>query len=303
MSSARIQVSSDGPTLSRTVCGVMRLRDWGLDTDGLRRFIHACLDLGVTTFDHADIYGDYQCEAIFGQALAAEPGLRDRMEIVTKCGIKLVSDRFPDHRIHHYDTSKNHIIASAERSLRNLHTDVLDVLLIHRPDPLMDADEVAEALTHLRQSGKVRHVGVSNFSPMQYELLASRLSFPLVTNQIELSALHMEPLHDGTMDHLQQIRVAPMAWSPLGGARLFTSDEARMQRVRQALSEVGEQVGGAGLDQVALAWLLRIPGNVLPVLGTGRLERIADAVAAEAITLDRRQWFAIWEASAGHEVP
>lgn len=303
MPSSRVQLTDLGPQLSRTVCGVMRLREWRLTTDGLRQFIHDCLDLGVTSFDHADIYGDYQCEAIFGEALAAEPSLRNEIELVTKCGIKLVSDHFPEHQIHHYDTSKAHIIATAERSLRNLRTDRLDVLLIHRPDPLMDADAVAEALTELRQSGKVLHVGVSNFSPAQYDLLASRLSFPLVTNQIELSVLYMDPLHDGTMDQLQRLRVPPMAWSPLGGARLFTGNDERTLRVRAALAAVGEQVGGASLDQVALAWLHRIPGDVLPVLGTGRLERIRDAVAAETIVLDRRQWFAIWEASAGHEVP
>jgi predicted oxidoreductase len=303
MIASRVQLIPDGPELSRTICGVMRLREWGLSGEGLRSFIAECLDVGVTTFDHADIYGDYQCESIFGAALAAEPGLRSRMELVSKCGIKLVSERFPDHRIHHYDTSYDHIIESAERSLRNLHTDYLDLLLIHRPDPLMDADEVAAALTALRQSGKVRHVGVSNFTPSQFDLLASRLDFPLVTNQIELSVLYMDPLHDGTMDQLQRLRIAPMAWSPLGGARLFTSEQPQAQRVREALAGVAEQVGGAGLDQVALAWLHRIPGNVLPVLGTGQLDRIRAAVAAETLPLDRRQWFAIWEASAGYEVP
>lgn len=303
MTTSPVQLIPNGPTLSRTICGVMRLHQWGYTGERLRAFIAECLDLGVTTFDHADIYGDYQCEAIFGEALAAEPGLRARMELVTKCNIMLVSDRFPENRIHHYDSSKAHILAAAERSLRNLHTDYLDVLLIHRSDPLMDADKVAEALTALVESGKVRHAGVSNFSPAKFDLLASRLSFPLVTNQIELSVLHMDPLHDDTLDQLQRLRVAPMAWSPLGGARLFNSSEAQAQRVRSALAEVGTQLGGASLDQVALAWLHRIPGNVLPVLGTGNIDRIRGAVAAEVLEMDRRQWFAIWEASAGHEVP
>lgn len=298
----KIQLTDGGPTLSRTVAGVMRLREWEMDTDAIRAFIHQCLDLGITTFDHADIYGSYTCETLFGQALAAEPALRGRIELVTKCGIQLVSPNRPDTRVHHYDTSRDHIIASAERSLRNLRTDYLDLLLIHRPDPLMDADEVAEALTALRASGKARHVGVSNFMPWQFHLLQSRLDFPLVTNQIELSVLHLDPLHDGTLDQLQRLRVPPMIWSPIAGGRLFDGRDERSARVREALTTVGREVG-ASLDQVALAWVLRHLARPLPVLGTGKIERLRDAVAAENLILDRQQWFTIWEASAGHEVP
>lgn len=298
----RIQLTDGGPTLSRIVTGVMRLREWAMDTDALLNFIHECLDMGITTFDHADIYGSYTCEALFGKALAAEPSLRGRLELVTKCGIQLVSPNRPDTRVHHYDTSRDHIVASAERSLRNLRTDALDLLLIHRPDPLMDADEVAEALSSLRQSGKVRHVGVSNFMPWQFHLLQSRLDFPLVTNQIELSVLYLDPLHDGTLDQMQRLRVPPMAWSPVAGGRLFNQADERARRVRSALEGIGREVG-ASVDAVALAWLLRHPARVLPVMGTGKIERLREAVAAENITLDRQQWFAVWEASAGHEVP
>ncbi|MBP6016935.1 MAG: aldo/keto reductase [Candidatus Promineofilum sp.] len=298
----RIQLTGNGPTFSRIVAGVMRLREWGMDTSALRAFIAECLDLGITTFDHADIYGSYTCEELFGRVLAAEPSLRDRIELVTKCGIQLVSPNRPDTRVHHYDTSRDHIIASAERSLRNLHTDTLDLLLIHRPDPLIDADEVAEALAALRLSGKIRHAGVSNFSPRQFELLQSRLDFPLVTNQIELSVLHLAPLHDGTLEQLQQLRVPPMLWSPVAGGRLFNDGDERAMRVRKALEAVGREVG-ASVDGVALAWLLRHPARALPVMGTGKIERLREAVMAESITLDRQQWFAVWEASAGREVP
>jgi predicted oxidoreductase len=298
----RIQLTEDEPMLSQIVAGVMRLREWGLDGESPGDFIHQCLDLGVTTFDHADIYGSYTCEGVFGEALAAEPGLRVRIELVTKCGIQLVSDNRPGTYVHHYNTGRDHIIASAENSLRQLRTDYLDVLLIHRPDPLMDADEVAEALVALRQSGKVRHCGVSNFMPWQFHLLQSRLDFPLVTNQIELSVLYLDPLHDGALDQMQRLRVPVLAWSPVGGGRLFGDDE-RARRVRGALERIGRDLGGASVDQVAIAWLLRHPVPVLPVLGTGRLERIQAAVAATELKLDRQQWFAIWEASAGHEVP
>jgi predicted oxidoreductase len=298
----RIQLTEDGPMLSQIVAGMMRLREWDLTGEGLRSFIGQCLDWGVTTFDHADIYGSYNCESIFGEALVAEPGLRSRMELVTKCSIQLVSPNRPDTYVHHYDTSRDHIIASAENSLRQLRSDYLDVLLIHRPDPLMDADEVAAALTSLRNSGKVLHCGVSNFMPWQFHLLQSRLDFPLVTNQIGLSVLYLNPLHDGTLDQMQRLRVPVMAWSPVGGGRLFGDDE-RARRVRSALEQVGRELGGAAVDQVAMAWLLRHPVPVLPVLGTGRLERIQAAVTATELALDRQQWFAIWEASTGHEVP
>lgn len=298
----RIQLTDNGPIFSRIVAGIMRLREWEMDTAGLIHFIYQCLDLGITTFDHADIYGSYRVEELFGKALLAEPSLRERIELVTKCGIQLLSPNRPETRVHHYDTSRDHIVTSAERSLRNFRTDTLDLLLIHRPDPLMDADEVAAALVELRAAGKIRHAGVSNFTPRQFELLQSRLDFPLVTNQIEMSVLYLDPLHDGTLDHLQQLRVPPMAWSPVAGGRLFDPANERARRVRGALEPIGKEIG-ASVDQVALAWLLRHPAKVLPVMGTGKIERLREAAAAESLTLDRQQWFAVWEASAGHEVP
>lgn len=300
--SAVVPVGPDGLTLSRTIPGLMRLFDWKLDAAGLNRWIHACLEMGCTTFDHADIYGGYAIEAAFGEALALTPGLRDRIQLVTKCGIGLVTPNRPDTRVHHYDTSRAHILASAERSLLNLRTDRLDLLLVHRPDPLMDADEVAAALTELRRAGKVLHCGVSNFLPFQLDLLKARVDFSLVTNQIEFSVAHMQPFYDGTLDQAQRLRMPPMIWGPLGGGRIFTSTDDRGTRLRQKLEEIGGRIGAAA-DQVALAWLLKHPARPLPVLGTGRLERIAAAVAAESLALDRQSWFEIWEASAGHEVP
>ncbi|MFN2289712.1 MAG: aldo/keto reductase family oxidoreductase [Anaerolineae bacterium] len=298
-----LQLAPGGPQVSRLVWGLWRLAGWHLCDAELLGLVHACLDLGITTFDLADIYGDYACEGIFGRALALEPGLRQRIQLVTKCGIKLVSDRRPSHRIKHYDTSQAHILASVEHSLRMLHTDHLDLLLIHRPDPLMDADEVAAAFDDLRGSGKVLHFGVSNFSPGQFDLLASRLDFPLVTNQVEISVLDMDLLHDGTVDQCQRLRIAPMAWSPLAGGRLFDGDDAQAVRVRQALAEAGEQLGGATLDQVALAWLLRHPARIVPIVGSGKIERLRRAAGAFEYQLSRQQWFTIWTASTGHEVP
>ncbi len=297
------QLMTDGPTLSRIVPGMMRLNDWQLTADALHDWIKACLDLSVTTFDHADIYGGYTCEARFGDALALEAGLRHQMQIVTKCGIALMSENRPQNTIKHYDTTKDYIIQSAETSLSNLHTDYLDVLLLHRPDPLMDADDVADAFHTLIRDGKVRHVGVSNFTPAQFALLESRLNVPLVTNQVEFSLLHMEPAHDGTFDDLQMRRTRPMIWSPLGGGGIFNPHDERTTRLNAELQAVAAELGGAGLDQVALVWVLAHPVGVVPVLGTGKLERIRASVEALELDLSRQQWFRLWQAAAGTEVP
>jgi predicted oxidoreductase len=299
---AQLDLTKDGPRFSRIALGFWRLADWGLGDRELLRLIHASLDLGITTFDHADIYGDYACQELFGRALALEPVLRERMQIVTKCGIMLLSANRPAHTLKHYDTGRAHIVASAERSLVELGTDHLDLLLIHRPDPLTDPDEVAEAFASLRQSGKVLHFGVSNFTPSQFELLASRLDFPVVTNQVELSVLNMEVLHDGTADQCLRLGVAPMAWSPLGGGRLFDQADEQAVRVRRALLSVGEDLG-ASIDQVALAWILAHPARFLPVLGTGKIARVQSAAQAETLSLSREQWFSIWSASMGEPVP
>ncbi|MGD8792719.1 MAG: aldo/keto reductase [Anaerolineae bacterium] len=300
---SQIEIAPEGPRLSRLALGLWRLAAWELGEAGLSDLIHTALDLGITTFDHADIYGDYTCQQLFGRALALEPALRDRLQLVTKCGIKPISDRYPGRQVAHYDTGRAHILASVDHSLQALRTDYVDLLLIHRPDPLLDPDEVAAAFAELRQSGKVRHFGVSNFTPSQFELLASRLDLPLVTNQIELSVMHMAPLHDGTVDYCLQRRIAPMAWSPLGGGRLFHSQDEQALRLRRTLAEVGQELDGASIDQVALAWLLRHPARVVPVLGTGRAERLQRAARAGSLLLSRQQWFAIWTASAGHRVP
>lgn len=298
-----VMLSPAGPAVQRIVPGLMNLSQWNLSPQERLNWIEAALDLGLTTFDHADIYGSYTCEGLFGEALALKPSLRAQMQLISKCGIKLVSPNRPHHALHSYDTSTRHIIQSAENSLQALHTDYLDVLLIHRPSPLMHPDEIAAAFTHLHTSGKVRAFGVSNFTPSQFDLLAQRLPFPLVTNQIELSVMALDVLHDGTLDQCLARGIRPMAWSPLAGGSIFRADSERAQRVQSALRKVGEQLGGAGLDQVALAWIFHHPAGVIPVLGTGKIERLNTAVSALDLQMSDEQWFAIWEASAGHEVP
>lgn len=303
MTVSRIQTCPDGPTLSRFVMGYWRLMEWDMTVQELIAFIRQCLDLGITTVDHADIYGGYRVERRFGEALAQAPGLREGLEIVTKCGIALVSPERPEHRIKHYDTAGARILACVERSLANLRTDYVDLLLIHRPDPLMDADEVAAALVRLRDSGKVRHFGVSNFRPHQLSLLASRLPFPLATNQLEISPYNLPVFFDGELDQCQERRMAPMAWSCLGGGRLFAGDDERSRRLRRALDDASPALGGPSPEQIVYAWVMAHPSRPLPILGSRRIERVRHAIEAEGLVLGRQTWFHVLEAAAGREVP
>lgn len=295
----RIVMAPQGPEFSRMIMGYWRLMEWGMTPQALLGFIEQHMDAGITTVDHADIYGDYQCEAAFGAALRLAPALRERMQVVSKCGIATRAK--PEHVIGHYITERSHIIHSAEQSLKNLATDRLDLLLIHRPDPLMDADEVAEAFLSLHQSGKVLHFGVSNFTPAQFALLQSRLPFTLATNQVEISPLMQDTLLDGTLDQLQQLRIRPMAWSCLGGGRLF-SDSA-CETLRQELQAVAQETGATSIEQVVYAWILRLPSRPLPIIGSGKIARVMDALGALKLELTRQQWFRIRKAAIGYDVP
>ena len=262
---------------------------WQHTPQQLLALIEQALELGITSVDHADIYTS---EAPFGDALALAPHLRQRMEIVGKCGIYggLYGARVP-----HYNTSRAHIVASVEQSLRHLNTDHLDLLLIHRPDPLMDADEVAEAFATLRAAGKVRHFGASNFNPAQFELLNDRVT--LVTNQIELSPLCLAPLSDGTLDQAQRLRRRPMIWSPLAGGRLFDHPA-----IAETLQELAARYGVAPAV-IAYAWLLRHPSQPVVLTGSSRVEALRAAGSAASLTLDREDWFALLLAATGVNVP
>ncbi|TFW13269.1 aldo/keto reductase [Duganella callida] len=288
-----------GLTLSRIVAGMWRLNEWNLTPQQRLGWIEQALEMGVTSFDHADIYGGYGVEAAFGEALALQPSLRQRMQIVSKCGIKLVSNARPEHTIQHYDTSASHIIASAENSLKQLRTDHLDLLLIHRPDPLMNFDEIAGAFQQLKQAGKVRHFGVSNFSRHQFESLNRRIA--LATNQVEFSPLHVAPMFDETFDGLQDLGVAPMIWSPLGGGRLFSSDDAAGARVRAVIQQVADELQRP-FGAVVFAWIMQLPCRPVPLTGSGRIEAVKEAVQATQFSLSRSQWFEILRAARGHEV-
>ncbi|MEI2453793.1 aldo/keto reductase [Lysobacter firmicutimachus] len=286
--------------LSPIVAGAWRMRDWNFDLSQRQRWIEAALELGIDSFDHADIYGDYTVEGLFGEALAVSPGLRDRVRLVTKCGIKLTSAQRPQHRIKSYDTSRDHVVASVEQSLRALRTDRVDLLLIHRPDLLMDVDELAATFDALKAAGKVLHVGVSNHSPSQLALLHAK--HRLETHQIECSPLHPAPLDDGTLDQCQALGVRPMIWSPLAGGRLFGGGDERAERVRAVLAELAPRYGDASAATLAYAWLLRHPSRPWPITGSGRIEGLREATAALSLRLSAEDWYAIWQAGAGREV-
>lgn len=298
----RKKIHPKGPVFSRIVSGMWRLDQWGLTDKELESWIQESIGLGVTTFDHADIYGDHTEEVIFGRALKNNSSLREKIELVTKCNICPPTPNRPQNRVKHYNSSPEYITRSVEQSLKNLNTDYIDLLLLHRPDPLLDAGAAADALSALIEQEKIGYAGVSNFTPSQFDLLQSRMDHPIVTNQVECSLLHTEPIFDGTLDQAQQLEASPMLWSPLGGGELFSSNDEKPKRIRTALQECSEKYDTA-IDQVALAWLLALPCNSFPVIGTSRIDRLAGAVGSLNINLDRQDWFKLLEASQGYEVP
>ncbi|MEC9122245.1 MAG: aldo/keto reductase [Pseudomonadota bacterium] len=294
----RIELAQ-GLSFSRLVYGMWRLAD---DNDTSVKHvdakINAALDQGITTFDQADIYGGYTAEAVMGAAMRANPSLRQRMEIVSKCDIIIDAGRHSGARVKHYNTTAVHINASVDASLAEMGIDEIDVLLVHRPDPFMDHHETGAALDALVDAGKIRAAGVSNFRPWDWSLLQSAMRHPLVTNQIELSLKHIAPFTNGDLAFHQQHGHVVMAWSPLGGGDLMTASNELTHR----LDSIAKR---SGVDRaaVATAFLLAHPAKITPVLGTNNLDRISSISAAETVQLDRQDWFSLYEAALGSEVP
>ena len=294
----RVDLTSN-VSLSRLVYGMWRLCDGGESTPAqVQAKIEACLAQGITTMDQADIYGGYTAEAALGDCLKAAPQLRNQIEIVTKCDIVAPMGRYASARVKYYDTSRAHIEASVEHSLRLMNIEHIDLLLIHRPDPLMDHVETGGVLDELVQSGKVKAVGVSNFKPWDWSLLQSAMNTPLATNQIEMSVLAHDAFTNGDLAYLQERGVAPMAWSPLGGGAIFGDQHSALKKVLSAIADQQNVDMGA----VAVAWLLAHPANIIPVLGTNNMARIAQIADAVKVEIDRQTWFEIYTAALGHEV-
>lgn len=301
----RVPIAPNGPSFSRLVYGTWRFLDdpaTAHSTDLLKR-LHACLDLGITTLDTAEIYGLYRVEEFIGQTLKLEPGLRDKFEIVTKSGIYVPCDFHPDRKVAFYNTTAARIVKSAEKSLRLLGTDRIDLLLVHRPDWLTSADETAEGLNKLLKEGKILSAGVSNYNVHQFDLLNSRMDKPLVTNQVEFSLLHMDPIYDGTGDQCQKLGIKPMAWSPLAKGALMDVTQPASARLQAKAAELSDKYNGATLDQLAYAWILAHPSQPLPIIGTNKMDRLIATAKAADIRLDREDWYGLWEAAQGQSIP
>lgn len=297
----KVIMAPQGPKFSKFVQGYWRLGAWGFTAQQRLSFLNSHVELGITTVDNAAIYGD--SEQLFGEALKLDSSMRDNIEIVSKFGINGVAPNVTNNRVSHYDSSKEAIILSTENSLKRLGVEHLDALLVHRPDFLMDADEVAEAFELLSQSGKVKHFGVSNFTSSQFELLQSRLTKPLITNQVEINPLNFTVFEDGTTDKLQQLRVRPMAWSCLAGGNIFTKDNDKTIRLRSTLNELMIELGASSIEQIIYAWLLKHPSNAVALLGSSNISRIKEAIGALTLVMNAEQWYRVWVAAKGYGVP
>jgi predicted oxidoreductase len=287
--------------ISSPVAGCMRWGKWGAEfsTAAYRQIIEECLQHGINSFDHADIYGDYTTEAEFGRALKEDLSLRQHIKLITKCGIQMLAANRPEHAVKSYNTSREHIIASAERSLKNFGTEYLDVLLIHRPDPLLDPVEVAEAVTHLKQQGKILSFGVSNFLPHQVDLLAAQTEINY--NQIEISVIQLAAFSNGMLENCMKHAITPMAWAPLGGGLLSDEAHPRFRSITATASELALKYD-TGLNEILLAWLHTHPSNIISVIGTTKIERLVQAKVAASIRLEREDWFKMLAAATGEDV-
>jgi len=286
--------------LSPIIAGTMNWGIWdkNLSTTEMSHLINICIENKITTFDHADIYGGYTTEAAFGKALTESKVDRKKIQLITKCGIEHISKNRPKNAVKHYDYSTAYIIWSVENSLKNLKTDYLDALLLHRPSPLMQADEIAEAVEKLKSEGKIKSFGVSNFTPFQTELLRQKTEISF--NQVQFSATHHEAMLDGSLDYMQIHNIQPMAWNPLG--TVFRENTEQTFRLKQLLATLVDKYH-VGSDLILLAWILQHPANILPVAGTVNVARIQHLSKACSLQLDKQDWFAIWTESMGNKVP
>ena len=286
-------------SLSPIIAGAMNWGVWdkNLKTKEMENLIHICFENKITTFDHADIYGSYTTEAQFGKALSNSKIKREQIQLISKCGIQMLAEK-RNNTIKHYDYSKDYIIWSVENSLKNLKTDFLDVLLLHRPSPLMQADEIAEAVEKLKSEGKIIDFGVSNFTSSQTELI--RQKTPISFNQIQFSATDYQPMLDGSLDYMQLHQIRPLSWNLLGS--VFRQENMQTYRLRKLLASLVSKYE-IGADTILLAWILKHPAHIIPIAGTVNVARIQALMKATELQLSQEDWFAIWTESMGNEVP
>jgi predicted oxidoreductase len=289
----RLKIHKKGPEFSGVIWGSMRSQEQFSSAKDLAKFLDFLLEREITTLDTAATYGaPYTVEKFLGQALKLQ-GKRDKFEIVTKLGIRRVSDMFPQHRLRHFDSSAEHIKWSVDRSLKELGIDEIDVLIVHRADHLMDPDETGAALDAVVKKGKVRYIGVSNFAPSRFELLQSKMKNPIVTNQVQFSPIYLNPVGNGTFDLALKLGHVPMIWSPVGGGKLLTSNDEQVVNIRNLLTEIAERTGLAGPAEAAMAFVARHPARGIPIVGSGKRERVDGAIQAVNRPLDRQDWYEI----------
>ncbi|WP_340152250.1 aldo/keto reductase [uncultured Marivirga sp.] len=283
--------------------GTMRLGKWGenFNTKQWLEFIEKSLALGLKDFDHADIYGDYTTEADFGKVLKENPHLRNEMQITTKCGIRMPAEKRPKNKMKTYDSGDKYILQSVENSLRNLQTDYIDVLLLHRPDFLMNPNEIAETFEKLRDDGKVRFFGVSNFTTSQFEMINS--VFPLITHQIEASISHLNPFEDGTLDQLLVKNIRPTVWSPLGGGNLKQKENYKLNQELDKVFGILCEKYEVNTAQLMLLFLKKHPSGIIPVLGTSKPVRLEEALEIDSKNMEKEDWYALYSATKGEELP
>lgn len=285
--------------VSRIIQGFWRTKHLGLSDGELLDFMKGCIELGVDTFDTADIY---LSEANQGRAMALESSLRDKIKIITKCGIKPQNELFPEVKTLQYNSTKEHIVKSVDNSLKRLGVEYIDLLLIHRPDFIMNPEEMAEAFLEIEKKGKVLNFGVSNFKPSQISMLQSYVSQKLITNQIEISPLKLEPFIDGSLDYCLEKRIKPMAWSPLAGGRIFKGESETANRVKSTLDRIKNEIGAKSIDEVAYGFLLKHPAKILPIVGSHKIQRVQSAINGLEINLTQDQWYEIWQSSLGRNI-
>jgi predicted oxidoreductase len=293
----KVFLSDYGPKVSPAIYGFYRWKDEAPNASSkMETIVNLCLELGINTFDHADFYGSYQCEELFGEIIKKKSFKREDIVLFTKCGLKIPHASQPGIRVKHYDTSKEHIIKSVENSLQKLRTDYIDIFLLDHLDPISNIEETAYALVQLKESGKVKNIGVANFSVFQHQLLASYLSIPIVTNHIELNLLNTSALDNGQIDYIKQRYMRPLASSPLAGGRIANGTDESALRVRKTLEEIAAQ-HNVNFESIAVAWLIRL--GALPLIGTTDEQRIRNIAGAFNVTLDHQQWYELLNASKG----
>jgi predicted oxidoreductase len=291
----KIYLSDSGPKVSPAIYGFWRWEDAGATgLAAMEKIVNYCLELGINTFDHADVYGDYQCEELFGEVLKKKSFKREDVVLFTKCGVNIPHPNRPGIRVKHLDTSAAHITASVDNSLRKLRTDYIDIFLLDQLDPLANLEETSLALERLRGSGKIRNIGVANFSVFQHQLLASYLKAPIVTNHIELNLLNTTALDNGQLDYIKQKYMRPLAAAPLAGGRIENGTDELAVRVHYKLEQLSKKYS-SNIESIAVAWLIKL--GALPLIGTTSEQRIRNIVDAFDIDLDRQDWYELYTVS------